>query len=188
MGFSVNRRNILRSPACAGKSNCNLHGRFDLQDHPRVCGEKDASKISDKQDAGSPPRVRGKGKHQRNDEVRAGITPACAGKSMPMLSPILPSAGSPPRVRGKVLQLRTLPSVNGITPACAGKSQNHFAVVLVSQDHPRVCGEKPKKLRDFYFFMGSPPRVRGKVVGGNAPRQDGGITPACAGKRLCADC
>ena len=51
-------------------------------------------------------------------------------------------------------------------------------------DHPRVCGEKLKIPCWFAPNVGSPPRVRGKVVCLACVCRDLGITPACAGKSL----
>ena len=72
----------------------------------------------------------------------------------------------------------------GITPACAGKSFPavlHFGLV---EDHPRVCGEKSDAVSVPAFALGSPPRVRGKGRDQGRQTAPGGITPACAGKRL----
>ena len=69
-----------------------------------------------------------------------------------------------------------------ITPAYAGKRQTGLTLMLWSGDHPRVCGEKKVMNLVLVRPLGSPPRVRGKVlhlfqrVGGE------GITPAYAGK------
>ena len=51
------------------------------------------------------------------------------------------------------------------------------------RDHPRMRGEKKK--RHFYMglSLGSPPHARGKDEEGVERRFQGGITPACAGKR-----
>ena len=69
------------TPACAGKS-CFVHLVESFHwDHPRVCGEKQASCPEAPLFAGSPPRVRGKGIQPRYHRVAMGITPACAGKS-----------------------------------------------------------------------------------------------------------
>ena len=90
--------------------------------------------------------------------------------------------GSPPRVRGKVYLLCSSFHPPGITPACAGKRRRTISRQHESEDHPRVCGEK---LRIFAYpdiVMGSPPRVRGKVVLRVALCIGVGITPACAGK------
>ena len=73
-----------------------------------------------------------------------------------------------------------------ITPACAGKRWLYISLDLLAGDHPRVCGEKATaagfNLRD----VGSPPRVRGKGKSRRIPALQGGITPACAGKRTFA--
>ena len=132
-----------------------------------------------------------------------GITPACAGKS---LFPRLHRCrcwdhprvcgekcrawrkwwafrGSPPRVRGKVYPSDTFIVVLGITPACAGKS--HFLGIwfLFWRDHPRVCGEKVSIWVLLPVYLGSPPRVRGKVEIICSVQGSCRITPACAGKR-----
>ena len=132
-----------------------------------------------------------------------GITPACAGKSLPAPaghSPIrdhprvcgekviaLRAArqilGSPPRVRGKDDgRLHVLVSVR-ITPACAGKSSSPISVSSDPRDHPRVCGEKAALPGISWTEKGSPPRVRGKVRKHRSVIRELGITPACAGKR-----
>ena len=175
-------RNSRITPACAGKSYA-LHSRPPtVQDHPRVCGEK---KIYDKPrelDEGSPPRVRGKEDDCRTHTGEAGITPACAGKSLGKILDVCVHRGSPPRVRGKELARVEQPDASRITPACAGKRSGQADDLASNEDHPRVCGEKyldkNKKIR----IVGSPPRVRGKAV--VRKKADGGIriTPACAGK------
>ena len=89
------------TPACAGKrvgfAGCDClaedHPRVcgekqDLMqaveavaDHPRVCGEKLRHTSFSVMQAGSPPRVRGKGLFSSKTGTVTGITPACAGKS-----------------------------------------------------------------------------------------------------------
>ena len=91
--------------------------------------------------------------------------------------------GSPPRVRGKGLYRfggRPLP---GITPAYAGKSHFQQRLFRPCRDHPRMCGEKHCTSTPIALVSGSPPRMRGKVSAGKILLHDGGITPACAGKR-----
>ena len=75
-----------------------------------------------------------------------------------------------------------------ITPACAGKS--HFATNfhLNKRDHPRMCGEKWDKLPREIKQKGSPPHVRGKVLGASKGCDGVGITPACAGKSASHGC
>ena len=129
------------TPACAGKSLCNLYISVVPKDHPRVCGEKTPMRSEGVRGVGSPPRVRGKACGNVCDRNRHGITPACAGKSLtiPKLTtrswdhPRVcgeksrvcprsdPGTGSPPRVRGKARGCLRRPVSQRITPACAGK-------------------------------------------------------------------
>ena len=111
------------TPACAGKSNERWQFRTSRRDHPRVCGEKLPGCAVTLAGTGSPPRMRGKAGPEGQHHQPAGITPACAGKSMGALiadaaerdhprvcgekkstiHSYLNSTGSPPRVRGKGL-------------------------------------------------------------------------------------
>ena len=68
------------TPACAGKSKRLASCAQSAEDHPRVCGEKEAGALSEVYETGSPPRVRGKGGRGPVRSVRDRITPACAGK------------------------------------------------------------------------------------------------------------
>ena len=112
----------------------------------------------------------------------AGITPACAGKSLTpyykykngkdhprvcgekkdKLTPEEYELGSPPRVRGKVSYTIHSYRISRITPACAGKRLGVNNLREKSKDHPRVCGEKWNIIREMQNTIGSPPRVRGK--------------------------
>ena len=69
------------TPACAGKSPCPIVSSTTLQDHPRVCGEKQRTLAVQDEPQGSPPRVRGKVWRSPAAPGTQGITPACAGKS-----------------------------------------------------------------------------------------------------------
>ena len=132
------------------------------------------------------------------------ITPAYAGKSLPEeLEQALPKdhprvcgekspfslfrpphLGSPPRMRGKVYSRTCSIVLDGITPAYAGKSFLMFLRSGLLRDHPRVCGEKGSRIFQDPAGMGSPPRMRGKVMRRFSASAVGGITPAYAGKRL----
>ena len=68
------------TPACAGKSRCNLPSTAPWKDYPRVCGEKNACWGVPQTPLGSPPRMRGKGLLQVFIPEPLRITPACAGK------------------------------------------------------------------------------------------------------------
>ena len=97
-------------------------------------------------------------------ESLAGITPACAGKTIAvskrlrkrqdhprvcgknaviaLISPL--ARGSPPRVREKPFKVRAVKFSYGITPACAGKTNLSSSGKLETEDHPRVCGKNLK--------------------------------------------
>mgnify|MGYP000103818934 CR=1 FL=1 len=130
-----------------------------------MCGEKRCAIVCSASEMGSPPRVRGK-------------VPVEHFK-------ITAQLGSPPRVRGKAVPNAAAAQVCGITPACAGKRSSMLKIKSSRRDHPRVCGEKDLMYAGYTDGTGSPPRVRGKaaILPGTRPRS--GITPACAGKRVC---
>ncbi len=151
----------------------------------------------------SPPRMRGKAKNRCRSCPLTRITPACAGKrDIPPPGRTAPgdhprvcgeksgiqlgavgSKGSPPRVRGKVISSLQCDFLSGITPACAGKRKRSRLQRSGTGDHPRVCGEKQGQKDSIINQLGSPPRMRGKVLGSLAAAHDAGITPAYAGKR-----
>ena len=91
--------------------------------------------------------------------------------------------GSPPHMRGKDFRVKGCPPDDGITPAYAGKSQSGLPFQRRCRDHPRVCGEKAVKPLLLYLVLGSPPRMRGKVVKCYIANCNQRITPAYAGKR-----
>ena len=97
---------------------------------------------------------------------------------------VFASLGSPPRVWGKEKdEFKDFIGV-GITPTCVGKRDIETDIEHTRTDHPHVCGEKAFIIRCAYFFIGSPPRVWGKVLQDPQFWYDPGITPTCVGKRL----
>ena len=76
----LNLRRI--TPAYAGKRSVGGLDSITLQDHPRVCGEKDVTGMFAAQEQGSPPRMRGKDGVYVLGCSGHGITPAYAGKSL----------------------------------------------------------------------------------------------------------
>ena len=180
-GRSLIARRII--PACAGKSFLDFSRRQPIQDHPRVCGEKDNVCLYVAASWGSSPRVRGKGPVLVQTPRGDRIIPACAGKSLKSIDKTLKdedhprvcgekhliradrprSKGSSPRVRGKERHpLKRLPHPR-IIPACAGKRSSAAPISISRWDHPRVCGEKGASGDDFVEEGGSSPRVRGKA-------------------------
>ena len=151
---------------------------------------------------GSSPRVRGKPWFRKSLCPRAGLIPACAGKTptrdtakrVPRAHPRVcgentppalrksVKAGSSPRVRGKLLRHRRKRKKRGLIPACAGKTAWITGLDRDPKAHPRVCGENRSIAAKMSSVGGSSPRVRGK------PRERGnvaarrGLIPACAGK------
>ena len=132
------------------------------------------------------------------------ITPAYAGKSLPLLSSMCISEdhprlcgekgssvpggdcfwGSPPPMRGKGELPCPVNGLNGITPAYAGKSFFDDPPKSLFEDHPRLCGEKANLLGVTTDYLGSPPPMRGKVLQQSDRKPHSGITPAYAGKSV----
>ena len=147
-----------------------------------MCGEKNGICRAKVPHLGSPPRMRGKGHCRRKKEIRLGITPACAGKSVKVnepdclprdhprvcgekrlrAAPSHPITGLPPRVRGKAGHAVPHDAAHRITPAYAGKRLMLCHRLPPCGDHPRVCGEKMVSMIPHRRSRGSPPRVRGK--------------------------
>ena len=97
------RRGGRITPAYAGKSKRIAPSSVLFGDHPRVCGEKDASAVKLYVTSGSPPRMRGKVFFYVAAIHGFGITPAYAGKSLsPAPEEALP--GDHPRVCGEKLK------------------------------------------------------------------------------------
>ena len=177
------------TPACAGKSLLARTSSACPWDHPRVCGEKRQNLGPHTARKGSPPRMRGKVNQYVHDELRLGITPACAGKRRQPVHRATPRQdhprvcgekffllcccailkGSPPRMRGKGLCSGKLGLAQRITPAYAGKSCPGVYGYGFTGDHPRVCGEKLIVILYKSLYMGSPPRMRGKAIAPGRP-------------------
>ena len=191
------------TPACAGNSPPILSVYMIGKDHPRVCGEQSSTPRRMASCKGSPPRVRGTDARPVTGLGDAGITPACAGNrgrwrqscswcwdhprvcGEQQLANKLNKrgTGSPPRVRGTVEQNTLTGTSKRITPACAGNRSCPTVILALYRDHPRVCGEQLFLARRRTLPPGSPPRVRGTVIGVSAAVVTARITPACAGNR-----
>ena len=148
-------------PACAGNTTPARTVTRSSRDHPRVCGEHKFRDDAARDAWGSSPRVRGTPLWSPQTHGRAGIIPACAGNTRPMVSPCskhrdhprvcgehvhvietpASETGSSPRVRGTRSWCRTSDVRRGIIPACAGNTCWRRRGVPGRRDHPRVCGE-----------------------------------------------
>ena len=209
-------------PACAGKTQDEERLVGVDAAHPRVCGENSSSMVSVASVAGSSPRVRGKRLRRLARHSRGRLIPACAGKTAPVPTLMVSSTahprvcgenilmdinklllgGSSPRVRGKPWGYPPGTLVTWLIPACAGKTSSELRRSRPTAAHPRVCGENLVLGGRAWGWVGSSPRVRGKLgLGaqrpprrGSSPRVRGkpgrapahpvrlGLIPACAGK------
>ena len=154
-----------------------------LSDSPAYAGKSCRQSESASATLGSPPRMRGKGNRTDYSSVHMGITPACAGKSLSLQIYTYLHEGSPPRMRGKGPFRIALFNNNRITPAYAGKSQLPACRSCRNRDHPCVCGEKCNIKIIKAWIIGSPPRMRGKVLSlivGSAWRSGFSIPFCCA--------
>ena len=68
------------TPAYAGKRLLWQVADYQLQDHPRICGEKPPLRCTRSIQSGSPPHMRGKVLLYLKSLSQLGITPAYAGK------------------------------------------------------------------------------------------------------------
>ena len=75
------------TPAYAGKSANSEPITLDVEDHPRLCGEKTGTLKPNSLIEGSPPPMRGKVQNRFRSLCSVGITPAYAGKRA-ILSPV----------------------------------------------------------------------------------------------------
>ena len=108
--------------------------------------------------------------------------PRGCGENLQKAAGYAVTGGSPPRMRGKPCCYSLFLSVFRITPADAGKTFYRTLICFCYADHPRGCGENPHNTAGNACFYGSPPRMRGKLVGQNANGVPLRITPADAGK------
>ena len=69
------------TPAYAGKREAWKIGGYRSKDHPRLCGEKETTRIPQCSLLGSPPPMRGKASPLTIRRQILRITPAYAGKS-----------------------------------------------------------------------------------------------------------
>ena len=172
------------TPAHAGKTSTPALTGFPLRDHPRACGENTSMAMTQASTTGSPPRMRGKLLRDSHKQLSGGITPAHAGKTeachsnrrvyqdhpracgenTERLKIVTMLSGSPPRMRGKLLRDSHKQLSGGITPAHAGKTEACHSNRRVYQDHPRACGENWQAVLLSRSVLGSPPRMRGKLL------------------------
>ena len=88
--------------------------------------------------------------------------------------------GSPPRVRSRLVEVAPAEAATGITSACAEQTPPVGWRRWNVRDHLRVCGADLQFVPVQLTAMGSPPRVRSRLVFGGRLVTNHGITSACA--------
>ena len=111
------------TPAYAGKRWEMYGDTTPVQDHPRLCGEKDLLKKIGLIEIGSPPPMRGKAALLLRWSGGVWDHPRLCGEKGFQEKPNLEAEGSPPPMRGKVPYTITSTGSIRITPAYAGKSR-----------------------------------------------------------------
>ena len=85
-------------------------------------------------------------------------------------------------MRGKLQRALSANGYDGITPADAGKTHIPHGESCRLKDHPRGCGENFPIEYNAVPVIGSPPRMRGKLISVYIIVGYCRITPADAGK------
>ena len=117
------RRSIRRiTPACAGNTISKDFPQCLIQDHPRLRGEYCYLRRWRQGRQGSPPLARGIPTLYVSYHVDMGITPACAGNTLPSSNFHQIIKGSPPLARGIPGRRGLIRQGRWITPACAGNT------------------------------------------------------------------
>ena len=151
-------------PARAGKTHACLSGPRYIGAHPRAGGENQTPVVCLLQDIGSSPRGRGKLEPRAGATPSAGLIPARAGKTLPVVKwsfstwahpraggensrinrPASAARGSSPRGRGKLREARVPLGGRGLIPARAGKTGRFRREGGHTRAHPRAGGENAR--------------------------------------------
>ena len=111
-----------------------------------------------------------------------GDHPRVCGKDAVEAANNAKSTGSPPRMRERLKNIDGMRPLFRITPAYAGKTTGALRNCTRPQDHPRVCGKDPTLIARVAWNLGSPPRMRERLLVLGIVFSFLGITPAYAGK------
>ena len=96
--------------------------------------------------------------------ARMSDHPRACGENYSFSSIMSTQNGSPPRMRGKLFFSLEQSRLERITPAHAGKTTESEAQAPLFSDHPRACGENSDMMMTKSKRVGSPPRMRGKLM------------------------
>ena len=189
-------------PARAGQTRRGVRVSSTSPDHPRACGANSCSLSRLSSTSGSSPRVRGKLRSRYRHAICYRIIPARAGQTLAgseggTTASDHPRAcganaivirrsdtppGSSPRVRGKPGGLEAVDVRPRIIPARAGQTSHQQRRLVERPDHPRACGANVVGSKTVVKFVGSSPRVRGKLRGDHFGFLADRIIPARAGQ------
>ena len=137
---------------------------------------------------GSPPHVWGPRRIFLQNSPNVGITPACAGTTISLVSFSAFTRDHPRMCGDHYLLAPPCPLGKRITPACAGTTIGFNSPVCHLWDHPRMCGDHTGASPAFLLRLGSPPHVQGPPRCRQCNHGVCGITPACAGTTLIVLC
>ena len=126
--------------------------------------------------------MRGKRRSKPPPPAKSRITPADAGKTLPLRLKRAMLRDHPRRCGENLIVLRVKLTQAGSPPQVRGKLRSKCNHVNAPPDHPRRCGENLHFAGEFKIRQGSPPQVRGKRIGGLKLQPTFRITPAGAGK------
>ena len=151
------------TPAHAGTAHYGFHPLLSASVHPRARGDGQALALSLFDDAGSPPRTRGRRLSDRARRPGRRFTPAHAG-----------TAGyGVTRAQGC-----------SVHPRARGDGLSRPARTVGASVHPRARGDGVLTPAKTSRSVGSPPRTRGRRGGGPGRLTPRRFTPAHAGTAL----
>ena len=122
-GDGLETGNVIKriTPAYAGKSIPTTAGHIQMEDHPRLCGEKYNRTLFVWFYTGSPPPMRGKGTVRGKSTRPWRITPAYAGKSTWKCMPFVTSQDHPRLCGEKHMEVYAICDITGSPPPMRGK-------------------------------------------------------------------
>ena len=130
------------TPAYAGKSSKRICERIEIEDHPRLCGEKLQMAGGRSPLSGSPPPMRGKDSMKMTIWTKSRITPAYAGKSL-LLPRCRRTTADHPRLCGeKELIAKTADFLEGTPPPMRGKVDNKSRKNIRRRITPAYAGKR----------------------------------------------
>ena len=145
-------------------------------------GEDTVQTVAEPKYPGSPPHARGRPFRAGAHGESAGITPACAGKTV-LYKPGASGQWDHPRMRGEdSIPTQETCRSRGSPPHARGRPEERRREHPLGPDHPRMRGEDADTMADTTGSNGSPPHARGRPRSTHSHVRPSGITPACAGK------